>query len=67
MNKTNIENRNQEYVANRKKFYSLSLEQLDSPEAYVLEKKIWGCFEEYEDFVPGSHIELRKQTLLAKK
>lgn len=66
MNKTTIEQKNQEYVANRKKFYSLSLEQLDSPEAYDLEKKIWGRFEDYEEFVPGSHIELRKKKLLSK-
>lgn len=63
MTKTNIEKLNKEYVANRKKFYSLSLQQLNSPEAYDLEKKIWGRFEDYEEFVPGSHIELRKKEL----
>lgn len=63
MTKKNIEKLNEEYVANRKKFYSLSLQQLDSPEAYDLEKKIWGRFEDYEEFVPGSHIELRKKEL----
>lgn len=55
---------NMEYIANRKRFNSLSLEELDSKEAYELEQKIWGRFATAEEFIPGEYIQKRKEFLM---
>lgn len=57
---------NMEYAANRRKFNAMTLEELDSEEARILERKIWGQFADYEEYTPGEYIERRKQLLKEK-
>ena len=47
----------------RKEFLSFSFEELDSARAREVEKRIWGCL---EDYTPGTHIKHRKAELQNK-
>ncbi|MDU3181713.1 MAG: hypothetical protein E6686_10080 [Lachnospiraceae bacterium] len=58
-----VTGKNLEYKALRKEFNSLTIEQLDSSYALLLEKKIWGEFVQDEDYIPGKHINERKKKL----
>ena len=49
-----------ERKALRKEFLSFSIDELDSDRAKEIEKRIWGCL---EDYTPGMHIEHRKSNL----
>ena len=54
------------YLKYRNEFQKMSLEELDTPRAYYLEKCLWEHFPRKEKYIPGCMISRRKEYLKRK-